>query len=129
MTDYKVLENIYDESASLFWDKKEFIRLCREEMMKDYPSILIWRDKGRIDCGHGMDYSFEKKHRDNVLNKGIKNVSKQKDTIQTKRSGSDPAFGEPELEVSEDEGKKNRICGRSTKLIRNKKPNPRVIRI
>jgi hypothetical protein len=111
MTDYKVLEGIFEESASLFWDKKLFIELCREEMAKDYPSILIWRDKGLIDCGNGMNYSFQKKYRDKVLNKTIAKKpqdgsEKQKHPVQDKPKHPKTVHRRPELEISEDEGEK-----------------------
>jgi hypothetical protein len=131
MTDYKVLENIYTESASLFWDKNEFMAICRQEMEKEYPCVIIWRDKGRIDVGHGMDYSFEKKHRDYVLNKNIKrsDVKVKKDTIQTKQcKTSATPRGPGESEVSEDEGQQTAVRSRRIKLIQNKKSKPPLVR-
>lgn len=118
MTDYKVLENIYDESASLFWDKKQFIEMCRDEMLKDYPSILIWRDKGRIDCGNGMDYTFQNKYRDKVLNKSISKKNGKLQQVcfaETEGGEDDTTSGRPESAVQEDKGAKNPSTSRKSK--------------
>jgi len=70
-TDAKLLEGCWEESASLFWDKDTFMSMCREEMSKDFPSLIIWRDKGKIDCGNGMDWKIQISHRNKVLNESI----------------------------------------------------------
>jgi hypothetical protein len=125
MTDNKVLENIYDESASLFWDKKQFIGMCRDEMLKDYPSILIWRDKGLIDCGNGMDYSFQNKYRDKVLNKVIvatnNGSKKQVNTLQTVKCDTEPAHRGLEPVVQEDKGQEVLLRSRKQKHRPNTK--------
>ena len=71
-TDSKLLEGIWEECASLFHDKDTFMEMCRDKMSDEFPCVVIWRDKGRIDAENGMNWSFQNKHRDIVLNKHIK---------------------------------------------------------
>jgi hypothetical protein len=63
----KFLEGIYDESLSLFFDKKDWIDICRKEMRKEYPAIAIDRDRQRIDC-NAMNWNIIKFQRDILLN-------------------------------------------------------------
>jgi hypothetical protein len=62
----KFLEGIYEENLSLFFERKDWIDLCRREMRKDYPALAIDRDRQRIDC-NAMDWDFIKTQRDILL--------------------------------------------------------------
>jgi hypothetical protein len=126
-TDAKLIEGVYEESASLYHDKNTFYTNVREEMAKDFPCMAVWRDRGWIDFGNPMDWSFNK-YRDKVLGKGIskqKHAASKKDTLETEREQTDPAFGRSEPELQEDKSEQNPFQT-SFRLVRKNKIPPRI---
>jgi hypothetical protein len=86
LVDQVLLTTIWEENMSLFIDKKAFLELCREEMKKDYPCIVLHRDLGKLDRG-GMDFSYIRKARDLILNRQKKDIkTKNDDTPKVHKS-------------------------------------------
>lgn len=132
-TDAKLLEGIWEECASLFFDKNVFMGMCREEMSKDYPSVILWRDKGQIDVGHGMDWHIQITHRDKVLkegrNKKKHNSNGKADNVQTSKCEADSESGGLERSLQQDKGDQMSFSGSVARLAKRKKPNRVIARI
>jgi hypothetical protein len=126
-TDAKLIEGVYEESASLYHDKNTFLEEVRTEMAKDFPCMCVWRDRGYIDFGNPMEWTFNK-YRDKILSKGIKNETAKKNIIQVITAQDNSASRGFEPNVSEDEGVKNLNQANFTIRRKNKAPRRANIR-
>lgn len=117
LPDSSLLETIWQENLSLFYEKKDWLQMCREEMKKDFPLIVIHRDKaGGVD-NTGMDWKFIAKQRLLILksmdssiakkNTKKKNVGKSKVRSSTVQDDGAEQKSKPfgvQPPVEEDEG-------------------------
>ena len=81
----KFLESLWEESMSLFYTKAEWFELCKREMKKAYPAILINRDTQDIDIAM-MEWPFVKKQRELIIksmNRPIKQIIDVNDDKET----------------------------------------------
>jgi len=130
-TDARLLEGIWEESASLFWNKDHFMSLCRDEMIKDYPSLIIWRDKGKIDCGNGMDWKIQTEHRNKIIHKCIsKNDDRhEKDKLKTGLPDTSAKHRGFEPTVQKNPRLQNPVAWGVSRPRRDKKPTRIIARL
>lgn len=68
LPDIKILETIWEENMSLWYDKNTWLDFCRKTMREDYPCVVVHRDKaGGVDDKAMDGWDFIKKQRDIIL--------------------------------------------------------------
>jgi len=87
----KFLEGVWEESASLFMERKEWMSLCRKEMKNDWPCIILDRDRQKYDL-QGMSWKSIRKQRLLILNYKEKDI----DASATSSRENDKATDTPQ---------------------------------
>lgn len=85
----KFLEGIYEENLSLFYERKDWLDVCRKQMRQDYPAIALDRDKQRLDCG-AMDWGFIKTQRDLITKFNSIVYNKKDDNEEISKTNDKP---------------------------------------
>lgn len=84
--DEKFLTSLYEESFSLLMDKKEFLKLMRDEMTnKEYPCVALHRDTGVFDTKvteWGSISSQRKIIMDKMKDTSITKIKNEPETLQ-----------------------------------------------
>jgi hypothetical protein len=117
--DEKLLTNVWEETISLFMTKEEFLSICKEEMIKDFPCIVIWKDKVKIDT-EAMMWNIQKIHRPHIIkvkstSSNLYNIRKpqnassenQKCSDEIDRSSNKPESNRPKHDLPKNKGIKN----------------------
>jgi hypothetical protein len=140
VTDGTLCEHIHEEAMSMFVSKTDFMLTLRNEMVKDFPSIVLWRDRGKLSCD-GMDWTIIKRHRNKILKKSNNTSnttatdasSKPKQTrvvqIDECHTGSEPGGSDEQFPVPKDTSNKGSLSSPFAKLTRRPRTNRRTKRI
>ena len=88
----KVLETIFEENMSLYYDKSDWLKLCRDRMKSNgFPIITVDKDRGDIDC-LVEDWKSFKTEMTYILNVSNRYIAKKnaETSIQSNRTEDAP---------------------------------------
>ena len=104
--DETLLRQLHEEALSLWVKRDDFLDVCRDVMMEDYPCMVLHRDKALIDV-KGQEWLFIKKQKDLILKtdskvskKKKKNVKKCCVEVDTEQDDTEYCGPEPEVQES-----------------------------
>jgi hypothetical protein len=101
----KVLETIFEENMSLYYEKSDWLNLCRDRMKTDgFPIIAVDKDRGDVDC-KAEDWKSFKTEMTYILNVSNRYISRKNDktSVQSNRTEIPPESGRHGGEIQKNE--------------------------